>query len=81
MTAQELAEWIDERFDREYERLKVAPAAPVDDATFLRRVYLDLQGRIPSVAQTRDFLADQGWLRADVDRARASDLLFVLLGA
>ncbi len=27
------------------------------------------------------FLADQGWLRVDVDRARASDLLFVLLGA
>ena len=27
------------------------------------------------------FFADQGWLRADVDRARASDLFFVLLGA
>ena len=75
MTAQELAEWIDERFDREYERLKVAPAAPVDDATFLRRVYLDLQGRIPTVAQTRDFLADQGsFKRADyVDRLLSDD--------
>jgi hypothetical protein len=27
------------------------------------------------------FFADQGWLRADVDRARASDLFYVLLGA
>jgi AcrR family transcriptional regulator len=27
------------------------------------------------------FFADQGWLRADVDQSRASDLLFVLLGA
>ena len=25
------------------------------------------------------YFADQGWLRADVDQSRASDLLFVLL--
>ena len=27
------------------------------------------------------FFADQGWLRTEVDRARASDLFYVLLGA
>ena len=32
----------------------------VDDATFLRRLFLDLQGQIPAVAQSRDFLADEG---------------------
>ena len=31
----------------------------VDDATFLRRAFLDLCGTIPSVSQTRDFLADE----------------------
>lgn len=35
------------------------PAAPeVDDATFLRRVYLVVVGRLPTSQQARDFLAD-----------------------
>jgi hypothetical protein len=35
------------------------PAAPLsDDAEFLRRVYLDLTGKIPSVTQARQFLGD-----------------------
>src|SRR6478736_2500541 len=60
LTTQELAEWIDERFAAEYTRHAVAPPASVDDATFLRRLFLDLQGQIPTVAQSRDFLADDG---------------------
>ncbi|QDT90429.1 DUF1549 domain-containing protein [Gimesia algae] len=35
-------------------------ASPVcDDAEFLRRIYLDMTGRIPTISQTRDFLSDQ----------------------
>src|SRR5690242_1687125 len=33
-------------------------AGPASDAEFLRRVYLDLTGTIPTPAQTRDFLKD-----------------------
>ncbi|HZN33476.1 MAG TPA: DUF1549 domain-containing protein [Pirellulaceae bacterium] len=75
MTAQELAEWIDERFEKEYQRLSVKPAPAVDDATYLRRLYLDLQGRVPTVAQLRDFLGDQGsFKRQDyVDKLLTAD--------
>lgn len=60
MTSQELAEWIDRRFGEEYEKQGVKPAEAVDDETFLRRVHLDLQGRIPTVAQLRDFADEAG---------------------
>src|SRR5690606_28965878 len=40
------------------ERLRI-PASPLaDDATFLRRVYLDTIGTLPTAAEARIFLAD-----------------------
>ena len=67
-TADDAETWaarIDERLSRRQESLGIMPAPTVDDARFLRRVTLDLIGRIPTVAETRDYLADES-----ADKAR-----------
>ena len=50
--------YIDEHIDRKLERLKIQPAPVSDDATFLRRAYLDLTGIPPTPRQARAFLED-----------------------
>jgi hypothetical protein len=57
--AQALAASIDERLARHWKANKVQPAPAAHDAQFLRRVYLDLIGRIPSAGEARHFLADK----------------------
>jgi hypothetical protein len=52
-----LAAHIDQRIASAWGK-DVKPAAPADDATFFRRVHLDLAGRIPSLTEIRDFLDD-----------------------
>ncbi len=51
---------------------KVQPAPPAPDAEFVRRVYLDLAGRIPSVTEVRQFLDDK---RPDKRRRLVEQLL------
>jgi hypothetical protein len=53
-----LAVWIDGRVDKFLEDSGTTPPPLVDDATFLRRAYVDLLGTIPTVAQVRDYLDD-----------------------
>ncbi|HEX4150296.1 MAG TPA: DUF1549 and DUF1553 domain-containing protein [Pirellulales bacterium] len=53
-----LAARIDEHLARAAERAHGAPAPQADDAEFLRRLCLDLGGRIPAVSEVREFLGD-----------------------
>src|SRR5712691_8320850 len=49
---------IDRHMAAGWDKGKIKPAAPADDAEFLRRVYVQLAGRIPSVSEGRAFLRD-----------------------
>ncbi|NND99615.1 MAG: DUF1549 domain-containing protein [Pirellulaceae bacterium] len=64
---------IDALVANKWERIKVTPSGLCDDATFLRRVYLDLTGLPPSSQKVREFLADQTQTRAK--RAKVIDEL------
>ena len=50
--------YVDRLVDAKLERLKIQPSPPTDDMTFLRRVSLDLTGRLPSPESVRAFLGD-----------------------
>ncbi|MGI9472458.1 MAG: DUF1549 domain-containing protein, partial [Rubripirellula sp.] len=64
---------IDELVANKWERVKVAPSDLCDDATFLRRVHLDLTGLPPSSDQVRTFLSDETPTR--VKRSKVIDEL------
>jgi hypothetical protein len=49
---------IDSLVNAKLRKLRIAPSALSDDATFIRRAYLDLTGTLPSPAETRAFLAN-----------------------
>lgn len=51
--------YIDELVLSEWQRLGARPAPLADDATFLRRVYLDLIGTLPTAEEQRQFAIDK----------------------
>ena len=62
---------IDAALDKAWAAKGVVASADIDDATFLRRVTIDLAGRIPTTAEASAFLDD----KATDKRARAVDRL------
>jgi hypothetical protein len=60
-----LAARIDARLAEAFRAGGLTPAPEAPDAEFLRRVYLDMVGRIPSVAEARAFLDDPAVDRRD----------------
>jgi len=54
-----LAATIDRHLETDWAARGIRPAVPADDAEFVRRVYLDIIGRVPRVSEVRAFLADQ----------------------
>ncbi|MFT7642378.1 MAG: hypothetical protein ACI9G1_004135, partial [Pirellulaceae bacterium] len=67
---------IDSAIDAALAESKIPASPPADDAEFLRRVYLDLTGTIPTVEQAVAFLdqKDPGKRAALVDELLASSL-------
>ena len=54
------ANFIDGPIHAKLKKLNIVPSGPCDDATYLRRVYLDLLGTLPTAKEARRFLADNG---------------------
>ncbi|MEO5741432.1 MAG: DUF1549 and DUF1553 domain-containing protein, partial [Vicinamibacterales bacterium] len=63
--------FIDRLVDAKLERLKIQPSGLTEDATFLRRLSLDLTGRLPSPESVGAFVDD----RSRSKRARMIDKL------
>lgn len=63
--------FIDDRVAEKLAKLQIARSPICDDATYFRRVYLDVIGTLPTAQETRNFLTD----RATDKRARLVDTL------
>ncbi|HUY33349.1 MAG TPA: DUF1549 domain-containing protein [Pirellulales bacterium] len=66
------ANFIDRLVSAKLKKLNIAPSPPADDAEFLRRVFLDTIGTLPTAGEARLFLSDE---RPD-RRVRLLDELF-----
>lgn len=69
---QRLADRIDELIAVDWNENEVVSASPADDAEYLRRTWLDIAGKIPTAADTQDFLDDSS---ADKRRQLVDELL------
>ncbi len=50
--------YIDEHVYTKLKKLRIAPSEVCDDATFLRRIYIDMIGMLPTPSEIRDFESD-----------------------
>jgi hypothetical protein len=66
--------FVDQLAAEKWKKLGLKPSVPCDDPTFLRRVTIDLCGRLPTVEESRAFLADTAVDKRDaaIERLLAS---------
>lgn len=67
--------FIDELVLRKLETLRLAPSEMSSDEEFIRRVFLDTIGMLPTIEEATDFLADESLGKRDelIDRLLARD--------
>ena len=65
---------VDEAVFAKLKTLGIPPSPVCDDATFIRRVSVDIAGRLPTIEETQQFLADKDAAKRDnlIDRLLAS---------
>lgn len=56
---------IDALLESRWRELGIEPSPPLDDAQFVRRIHLELAGRIPTYDETTAFLADASSAKRD----------------
>jgi hypothetical protein len=68
------ANWIDDALQSGFDRLHLSPAPPATWEVLVRRLYLDLTGRLPTADEAQSLARDQGTDRLErlVDRLLAS---------
>ena len=54
-----LAEYIDQQIRQGWQDNEIEPSAAATDDEWVRRIYLDLLGRIPTLDESRTYLADE----------------------
>ena len=71
----EAARQIDDLLAKDWARNKLKPNSPASDEVFVRRIYLDVVGRIPTYRETDEFIKSQSnTKRAElIDRLLASE--------
>lgn len=57
--------FIDDHVFPRLKDLRIEPSGPASDGEFLRRIYLDLTGTLPTPAEVRTFLADKDPAKRD----------------
>lgn len=67
-----VARGVDQLLEQAWAAGEIVPAPEADDAEFLRRVSLDLCGRIPPASEVRDFVSDTA---ADKRARKVAELL------
>ena len=64
------ASYVDRLVTAQWRQLRLQPSPPADDATFLRRLWIDVTGMLPTPEHVRAFLASEnpGKRSAEIDR-------------